>query len=144
MSEHTRTTRETVDQLLRAVTEGTRDDLADLYAEDVVVSNPFAPEGVAGVSRGNAALRARMKTFGQFLKYTEVKNVTIHETADPEVAIVEFTVVGTLVPTGKTFELPSINVIRVVDGLIVESRDHTDGLRAAKLFEDIQASGAAT
>lgn len=147
MSEHvpnarTRTTRETVELLLRTVTEGTRDDLADLYAEDVLVTNPFVPEGVAGESRGNAALRARMKTFAQYLKYTEVKNVTIHETTDPQVAIVEFTVAGILVPTGKTFELPSINVIRVVDGLIVESRDHTDGVRAAKLFEDIQAGGA--
>jgi ketosteroid isomerase-like protein len=141
MSEPVRTTRETVELLLRTVTEGTRDDLADLYAEDVVVTNPFAPADVAGEARGNAALRARMKSFAQYLQYTAVKNATIHETTDPQVAIVEFTVVGTLLPTGKQFELPSINVIRVVDGLIAESRDHSDGVRAAKLFEDIQAAG---
>jgi ketosteroid isomerase-like protein len=82
-----------------------------------------------------------MKSFAQYLQYTAVKNATIHETTDPQVAIVEFTVVGTLLPTGKQFELPSINVIRVVDGLIAESRDHSDGVRAAKLFEDIQAAG---
>ena len=143
MSEHVRTTRETVELLLRTVTEGTRDDLADLYAEDVVVTNPFVAEEYRE-SRGNAALRARMKGFADYLRYTEVKNVTIHETTDPQVAVVEFTVVGTIVPTGEDFELPSINVLRVVDGLITESRDHSDGLRAAKLLESVQAARTAS
>lgn len=138
MSEHARTPRETIEHMLRAVTEGTRDDLADCYAEDVVVTNPFAPEEFREV-RGNAALRGRMKSFEQSLHYTEVKNVTIHETTDPQVAIAEFTVVGDLVPAGRHFELPSINVFRVVDGLIAESRDHSDGVRLAKLMEDMQA-----
>ncbi|WP_194920899.1 nuclear transport factor 2 family protein [Catenulispora rubra] len=141
MSEHVRTTRETVELMLRTVIEGSRDDLADLYAEDVVVTNPFVAEEYRE-SRGNTALRTRMKGFAQYLHYSEVKNVTLHETADPQVAIVEFTVVGTLVPTGEGFELPSINVIRVVDGLITESRDHSDGLRTAKLLESLQAAGA--
>ncbi|MEZ0111899.1 ketosteroid isomerase-like protein [Catenulispora sp. EB89] len=141
MSEHVRTTRETVELMLRTVIEGSRDDLADLYAEDVVVTNPFAPREFQE-SRGNAALRARMTGFAQYLHYSEVKNVTIHETADPQVAVVEFTVVGTLAPTGEGFELPSINVIQVVDGLIAESRDHSDGLRTAKLLESLKAAGA--
>ena len=140
MSEHVRTTRETIEHMLRAVIEGTRDDLADCYAEDVVITNPFAPEEFRE-SRGNTALRTRMKSFAQYLHYSEIKNVTIHETTDPQVAVVEFTVVGDLVPGGKHFELPSINVIRVVDGLIAESRDHSDGVRTAKLLEDIQAQG---
>ena len=140
MSEHVRTTRETIELLLRTIIEGTRDDLADLYAEDVLVTNPFAPDGIDAESRGNAVLRSRMKTYAQYLHYTGVENVTIHETLDPQVAIVEFTVVGTLNPGGKPFELPAINVLRVVDGLITESRDHTDGVRATKLFEEIQAA----
>lgn len=140
MSEPVRTTRETIELLLRTITEGTRDDLADLYAEDVVISNPFAPDGVANQSRGNAELRARMKNFAQYLDYTAVKNVNLHETTDPQVAVVEFTLAGTLVPTGETFELPAINVIRVVDGLIAESRDHTDAVRTGELFEKIQAA----
>jgi len=141
MSEHVRTTRETVELMLRTVIEGSRDDLADLYAEDVVVTNPFVMEEYRE-SRGNAALRARMNGFAQYLHYSEIKNVTVHETTDPQVAIVEFTVVGTLAPTGEGFELPSINVIRVVDGLITESRDHSDGLRAAKLLESVKAASA--
>ncbi|MEY9926645.1 ketosteroid isomerase-like protein [Catenulispora sp. GP43] len=139
MSEHVRTTRETIELMLRTAVEGSRDDLADLYAEDVLVTNPFAPEGLRE-SRGNEALRSRMKTFAQYLDYTEIKNVIIYETVDPQVAVVEFTVVGTLVPTGEGFELPSINVVRVVDGLIAESRDHSDGTRTAKLLEAIQAA----
>jgi ketosteroid isomerase-like protein len=142
MSEPVRSTRETVELLLRTITDGTRDDIADLYAEDVVISNPFAPDGVPNESRGNADLRARMNNFGQYLKYDEVKRPTIHETTDPRVAVVEFTLAGTLLPTGETFELPSVSVIRIVDGLITESRDHTDGVRVAKLLEKIQAASA--
>ena len=143
MSEHVRTTRETVELLLRIIIEGSRDDVADLYAEDVVVTNPFVGEEYREV-RGNAALRARMNGFAKVLHYTEVKGVTIHETTDPQVAVVEFTVVGTVVPTGEGFELPAINVIRVVDGLITESRDHSDGVRAAKLLESVKAAGTGT
>lgn len=141
MSEPVRTTRETIEAVLRAIIEGTRDDVADLYAEDVLVANPFAAEELRE-SRGNQALRTRMKRFAQYLDYSEVKNVTIHETTDPQVAIAEFTVAGTLVPTAEPFELASINVIRVVDGLIVESRDHSDGLTAARLLQSIQAAAA--
>jgi ketosteroid isomerase-like protein len=140
MSEPVRSTRETIELLLRTIIEGTRDDIADLYAEDVVISNPFAPEGVAGETRGNADLRARMKHYQQFLAYDAVRDVTIHETTDPQVAIVEFTLAGTLVPTGTKFALPAINVLRVVYGLITESRDHSDGIRAAKLFEEMQSA----
>ena len=142
MSEPVRTTRETIELMLRTAVEGSRDDLADLYAEDVAITNPFVPEGVARESRGNAALRARMKNFAQHLDYTAVKDVTIHETTDPQVAIVEFTMVGTLKPAGTPFELASINVIRVVDGLIAESRDYSDGLRAAALLKEIEAAAA--
>ena len=143
MSEHVRTTGETIELVLRTIVEGTRDQVADLYAEDVVITSPFAPEEFR-VSHGTAALRARMTGFAQVLNYTAVKDVTIHETTDPQVAIAEFTVVGTVVPTGEGFELASINVIRVVDGLITESRDHTDGVTAAKLMESIQTADAAS
>ena len=142
MSEHVRTTRETVELLLRTVLEGSRDDIADLYAEDVVMTNPFAPEGIDRESHGNAVIRARMKEFGKHLRYTAIKDVTIHETTDPQVAIAEFTTVGTIVATGATFEMPAINVVRVVDGLITETRDHTDAIRAAKLFEAITAAAS--
>ncbi|NUP46555.1 MAG: SnoaL-like domain-containing protein [Catenulispora sp.] len=139
MSEPVRTTRETVELLLRTIIEGSRDDVADLYAEDVVISNPYAPDGVPNESRGNAVLRERMNRFQQFLAYDKVEDITIHETTDPQVAVVEFTLVGRLLPTGQAFQLRAVNVMRIVDGLITESRDYTDGLRVAKLFEQIQA-----
>lgn len=142
MSEPVRSTRETIDLLLRTITDGTRDDLADLYAEDVVISNPFAPEGVSNESRGNAELRARMKNFERYLRYDAVTNVAVHETTDPQVAVVEFTLEGTLVPTDEAFALPSINVLRVVNGVITESRDHTDRVRTTKLLERIQELAA--
>ncbi|MFL6112235.1 MAG: nuclear transport factor 2 family protein [Catenulispora sp.] len=138
MSQPVRTTRETVDLLLRTITAGSRDDLADLYSDDVLISNPFAPDGVPNESRGNAQLRARMKSFQQFLAYDAVEDVAVHETTDPQVAVVEFTLAGRLLPADQSFRLKAVNVMRVVDGLITESRDYTDGVRVAKLFEQIQ------
>jgi ketosteroid isomerase-like protein len=64
----------------------------------------------------------------------EPANITIHETADPEVIVAEFEYRGTLAGTGDTFALPGIFVIRVRDGQIVSSRDYVDHLGMAKLL----------
>jgi ketosteroid isomerase-like protein len=64
-----------------------------------------------------------------------VDDVTVHETRDPGTVIVEFGVSGTIVASETPFKLTFINVIRVVDGLIAESRDYSDAVRAAQLFE---------
>lgn len=58
-------------------------------------------------------------------------NVTIHETANPEVIVAEFQYEGVVVETGKPFVIPGIFVMRVQDGKIVESRDYLDHLRSA-------------
>jgi ketosteroid isomerase-like protein len=54
----------------------------------------------------------------------------IHETADPEVVITEFRYEGT--SEGRPFSWPSIFVTRVRDGVIVEARDYTDHVGAAR------------
>lgn len=131
----TRTARETVDLMLHTVVHGTRDDLADLYAPDVVITNPFAPDGVPATTVGSEQLRARMKAMGGLIRYDSVDDVTVHETQDPGTVIVEFGVSGTIVASATPFKLAFVNVVRVVDGLIAESRDYSDAVRAAQLFE---------
>jgi len=60
-------------------------------------------------------------------------NITIHETADPEVIVAEFEYRGTNLDTGEPFVQPAIFVLRVRDGQIVESRDYFDHLTAARI-----------
>ncbi|RSM76685.1 hypothetical protein DL991_25150 [Amycolatopsis sp. WAC 01375] len=51
----------------------------------------------------------------------------IHETLDPEVVIGEFDYQGTASDSAE-FRVTTIFVLRVRDGLIVESRDYADHL----------------
>lgn len=76
------------------------------------------------MTTGRETMRARMKATAGLWSFHTVDEVTLHETADPEVAIAEFRVHGRITATGEPFALTYINVIRVVDGLIVSSRDY--------------------
>jgi len=68
------------------------------------------------------------------------ENIRIHQTADPEVIVAEFDYVGTVVATGEPFTASNVIVLRVRDGLIVESRDYIDRVamtRARGLTEQL-------
>ncbi|WP_329586117.1 nuclear transport factor 2 family protein [Kitasatospora sp. NBC_01250] len=129
----TRTPRETVELLLRTVVEGSRSDLADLYAPDVVIEMPFVRPGFPSRTEGNGAMRARAEAVEALWTYDSVDGVTLHETADPEVVVVEFRVHGRLTANREPFTLGYINVVRVVDGLIVSSRDYGNPLESEVL-----------
>lgn len=110
------------------------DQLADLYAEQTDVRHPFAPFGDTPL-RTRAELRHHFatgpaRTVGA--ERFEPAGLLVHQTADPEVVVVEFSYVGTAL--GRPFELPCIFVVRVRDGEIVESRDYTDRISLARAF----------
>ncbi|MBO2460694.1 nuclear transport factor 2 family protein [Actinomadura violacea] len=58
----------------------------------------------------------------------------VHETGDPEVIIVEFDYEGRIATTGHGFRVPNIQMLRVRDGLIVETRDYHDHRGLARAF----------
>lgn len=131
-----RTARETVELLLHTTVTGTRDQLADLYAPDVVVEIPFAPDGIPTVTKGQETMRARMNAAASLFAFDSVTDVTLHETTDPEVIVTEYRIHGHLTSSGKPFSLSYVMVIRVQDGLIVSSRDYGNPLEAAALVEE--------
>jgi ketosteroid isomerase-like protein len=102
-------------------------EVAALYAEKTDVSHPFEPSRAP-------AMRTRDELREHFARGRRVRgafdrkavDVIIHETTDPEVIIGEFVYDGTNTDTGEHVRIPSIFVMRVRDGLIVESRDYTD------------------
>ncbi len=128
-----RTPRETVELLLRTTVEGTRSDLADLYAPDVVVEMPFTRPGFPSQTEGSETLRTRMKAVEGLWTYDRVDGVTLHDTVDPEIVIAEFRVHGHVTANREPFTLSYINVVRVVDGLIVSSRDYGNPLESEVL-----------
>lgn len=96
--------------------------LHELYAPDVVVEMPFAlPEPVR--IEGRDEVRRHFARNGQAGISLHAAGVRVHETADPEVVIAEFDYDGRTT-AGRTFRVSNIQVLRVRDGLIVESRDY--------------------
>lgn len=125
----TDTPREVFLKLVHGVCDERWADVLELYAEKTDVSHPFHPLG-APAMRSRDELRTHFGGGGPALRRRPT-NITVHETADPEVIVAEFRYEGEVVATGKSFVIPGIFVLRVRDGKIVESRDYLDHLRSA-------------
>jgi ketosteroid isomerase-like protein len=120
--------REVFERLVEGVSHGRWDELPGLYAEDAVVVHPFAPDEPL---IGREALRRHFAAgAGMGLEMT-VRDLVLHESADPEVVIGEFAYEGRVTATGRRFTVHNVFVLRVRDGLIVESRDYADHLAFA-------------
>jgi uncharacterized protein len=100
-------------------------ELADLYAEDTVVETPFALPAPHR-TEGREAVRAHFANAASAPIEMQTHNVRVYETTDPEVIVIEFDFHGRIIPTGLTFDVPGVQILRVRDGLIVSSRDFTN------------------
>ncbi|HEY3951700.1 nuclear transport factor 2 family protein [Phenylobacterium sp.] len=105
-------------------------DLHALYAEDATVDYPF---GLPTPSRldGRAAIQAYFAAVSKAPLSLVARDIVVRATDDPEVVVVEWTYDGEVTTTGRRFEAPNIQVSRVREGLIVESRDYHNHLLLA-------------
>lgn len=121
--DHGATPREVVLKLLSFVCEGKWDEIATLYSEDAVVTNahdvplPTRHEGRAELAAHFARGKAMPLAF-------QTRNIVVHETSDPEVVVAEFDYLGRVTTTNRTFQVSNAYVLRIRDGLIVQSRDY--------------------
>jgi ketosteroid isomerase-like protein len=136
MSATARTPRQTIEQLLRATVSTTTGDMADCYAPEVVIEMPFAVEGLypPWTQATREELRARFQAGTATRRYTSLSNVTVHQTADPEVIVAEYELHGELTAMREPFSLRFAMVITVRDGYIVHSRDYTNPVAGARLL----------
>ncbi|MCP9964195.1 nuclear transport factor 2 family protein [Actinomadura madurae] len=118
--------REVFARLGEGISAGRWDELAALYAEDAVVEQPFAPPPAPPRLEGRATLDRHFRRAGAGPLELRVRDVVVHDTADPEVIVVEYGYDGRVATTGRTFTVANILVLRIRDGLIVESRDYHD------------------
>jgi ketosteroid isomerase-like protein len=121
----TATPRQVFESRERLVSAGRWNEIADLYAEDTVVETPFALPAPHR-TEGREAVRAHFARSASGAVEMQTHNVRVHETTDPEVIIIESDLSGRIVQTGRTFDVPSIQILQVRDGLIVSSRDFTN------------------
>jgi ketosteroid isomerase-like protein len=130
--------------LVTGVCEGPYEELAGLYAEQTHVTHPFHP-------RNPPPLRSRGELHAHFTAPPPARrtldrrpvDITIHETADPEVIVAEFAYQGHVRETGEAFTVPCVFVLRVRDGLIVESRDYIDHIASARAWGQLESLLAA-
>ncbi|WP_158587926.1 nuclear transport factor 2 family protein [Actinomadura logoneensis] len=121
------TPRETFLRLVQGISAGRWDELADLYAEDAVVEQPFAVPPAPSRIEGRTTVAAHFARAGEGpLRFRVRDGAVVHETADPEVIVTEFTYDGEVTTTGAVFTMSNVQVLRVRDGLIVSSRDYHD------------------
>jgi uncharacterized protein len=65
--------------------------------------------------------------------------MVVHATADPEVVIAEWDYDGVVTTTGRSFRVSNVQVSRVRNGKIVESRDHQNHAFLAAVTDRLSA-----
>jgi ketosteroid isomerase-like protein len=128
-----RSPREVFHALVDGVCQGRWEELPELYAEQTDVVHPLDPfDGPRLRTRDD--LREHFGTGAPTVPERRAVDIVVHETADPEVIVAEFAYEWMV--DGEPFaggRVPCIFVMRVRDGLIVESRDYADHIRAARI-----------
>jgi ketosteroid isomerase-like protein len=114
-----------VGELIQRVNDGRWTELAGLYAEDALVEHPLRRTHVTG----RKAIGDRFAALGTVT--LKAFDVTVHETADPELVVAEYGY------RGPGFTSANVQVVRVRDGLITHSRDYHDHLRMAAARGDL-------
>lgn len=121
--------RAVVEQVLDASLAADLDAVLGLLARDGCIEWPYRPAGVPGRLAGHEEIRAYLaKAAAAPMRWDQFTDLTVYETTDPEVVIVEYTAVGRLTDSGEPIRQPIIAVFRVRAGLIVSWRDYLNPL----------------
>ena len=125
--------RQTVERFLKAVVSPDPGDMADCYADQVVIELPFA-SGLAPERLENTReeIRRRFAAGAESRRYTRLRDVHVHETADRDVIVLEYSVDGTRRRDGEPFTMEFVMVLTFREGLIAHSRDYSNPVAGAR------------
>lgn len=113
----------------------------DLLAADVVIETPFAPPGHRSRFVGRAEFLAFAKPGRADLpvRFEEIRDIVVHDTADPEVIVAEYELVGVVTTTGRRAAASFVQVLRVRHGHIVHLREYQNALAIAEALGQLPA-----
>lgn len=106
---------------------------AGLWAEDGVMEFPFAPPGYPSRLEGRTAIEDYLRDYPKMLDIQGFPVQVVHQSTNPDVAVVEFDAEGVVVATGRPYRFSYIAVITVRDGEIVSYRDYWNPLYVQEL-----------
>lgn len=97
---------------------------AALCDANVVVEFPFAPDVASRRTVGRSVIYDYMKEFTRPLELHTVRAMRIHATADPRIAIAEWSVAGQVIGNGNPYEMSHATFATFENGLIVRYREY--------------------
>ncbi len=110
----------------------------DCFAAEAVMEWPFALKGVPSRLEGRESIRAAVEPVWQRAKTTNRRitgheRVVFHQTTDPEVAIVDFDIVG---DTARgPFRQTVVYLLRIRNGRVLLLREFVDTAALNELFQ---------
>jgi uncharacterized protein len=128
---------EILERFQQAAIDRSLGTMLDLYADDAVHEFPFTRPGLPSRLVGREQIQAFLQANWENspLQYHAYRNVVVHETADPEVIVIEQDATGTATTNGRDFALPNIVVLRVRDGRIIHFRDYVNVYAVAEALD---------
>lgn len=128
----TDTATEVFDKLI-AYTIANDPDVGKLFAEDAVFELPFAPAGVPTEIRGGEAIRAHLNKSvpASQARWHGATVKAVYAGSEPGVLVAEYLLDAVIAATGEPFQLSSIIVLKVRDGVIASSRTYANPVQTA-------------
>ena len=124
---------EVLERLINGISQQRWQALHELYAQDALVEYPFALPVPARLD-GREAIRRYFAAVARMPLELRARNITVHQTSDPEVVIAEWDYDGLITTTGRSFQVSNIQVSTVRNGQIVASRDYHNHLMLAEVL----------
>jgi uncharacterized protein len=114
---------------------GNSPDVTDsLLADNAVIEVPFAPPGSPRRFDGREEFLtfARPERARLPVRFEECRETAIHDTADPEVIVIEYELTGTVTTTARRASAPFVGVLRARGGRVVAWREYQDTAAIAR------------
>jgi len=121
------------DRLIGGISDRRWQGLHELYDPEALVEYPFALPAPARLE-GRAAIRRYFAAVARMPLELRARNITVHQTGDPEVIVGEWDYDGLVTTTGRSFQISNIQVSKVRDGQILASRDYHNHLVLAEVL----------
>jgi len=121
---------EVVGKSLLLAGAGDFDSYVDLMHDEIVFEFPFAPPDRPKRVEGKAELRDYLGRYPGRIEFVKLLEMTVHETTNPEVIVLEMRAEGRIKATGAPYEMGYIAVVTVRDERILHYRDYWNPLMA--------------
>jgi hypothetical protein len=110
------------------------DEWIDLWADDAVCEFPFAGPGRPARLTGKAEILDYMSAYPGTISIEATQDFQVHPGLDPNVLVVELTIAGTAVQTGRPYNQQFVIIARAQDGRLAHYREYWNPLVSAEAF----------